>query len=192
MAVEASPVGAKPPAAVDERISKDGRHDSDAAALHSTTTSSLQGRAGGLAFTPKLVELVFGPGSTRRAEKQSPRIAYTVVAVPSVRSRVLVSVCPSISMARRGCRAPCSRRVTCWSIFLISSEISSSFLFYRSSILSNLYTQSRCISASVGSSDPNSSCWGMGQLASGTASQSFRGMIGSIDTSVLMRPRQRE
>ena len=63
-------MGTKPPAAVDGRISKDGRHDSDAAAPHSTTTSSLQRRAGGLAVTPGLVELVFGPGSTRRAEKQ--------------------------------------------------------------------------------------------------------------------------
>ena len=40
-AVEALPVGTKPPAAVDERISTDGRHDSDAAAPHSTTLSSL-------------------------------------------------------------------------------------------------------------------------------------------------------
>ena len=64
--VEASPVGTKPPAAVDERISMDGKHDSDAAGQLSTTTSSLQGRAGGSAFTPKLVELVVGPGSTRR------------------------------------------------------------------------------------------------------------------------------
>ena len=67
-------MGNKPPAAVDERIYKDGRH--------SITTSSLQGRAGGSAFTPKLVELVFGPGSTRRAEKQSPSIACTAVRRP--------------------------------------------------------------------------------------------------------------
>ena len=45
LAVEASPVGTKPPVAVDERISKDGRHDSDAAAPLSNTISSLQGRA---------------------------------------------------------------------------------------------------------------------------------------------------
>ena len=188
----------KPSAAVDGRISKDGRHDSDAAAPHSTTTASLQGRAGS-AFTPKLVELVFGPGSTRRAEKQSPRIACTAVAAPSVRSRVFVSACPSGSMARPGCRAPCSRRVTCWSIFLILSKMSSSFLSHRSkklsilfSCLSSVFSQSRYISASVGSPDPNSSCWGMGQLPSGTASQSFRGMIGFLDTTVLIQPRQRE
>ena len=125
-------MGTKPPAAVDERISKGGRHDSDAASPHSTTKSSLQGRAGDSAFTPKLVELVFGSGSTRRAEKPSPCIACTAVAAPSVRSRVFVFVCPSASMARRGCRAPCSRRVTCSSIFLISSELSSSFLSHRS------------------------------------------------------------
>ena len=74
-AVEASPVGTKPPATVDEGIFKNGRHDSDAAAPHSTTLSSLQGRARGSAFTPKLVKLLVGPGSTRRAEKQSPRVA---------------------------------------------------------------------------------------------------------------------
>ena len=111
MAMEASPVGTKLSAAVGERISKDGRHDSDAASPLSITTSSLQGRPGGSAFTPKLVELVFGPGLTRRAEKPSPRIACTAVEAPSVRSRVFVSAGPSASMARRGCRAPCSRRV---------------------------------------------------------------------------------
>ena len=84
-ALEASPVGTKPPTAVDERISMDGKHDSDAAEPHSTTLSSLQGETGGSAFTPKLVELVVGPGSTQRAEKQSPRIACTAVAAPSVR-----------------------------------------------------------------------------------------------------------
>ena len=67
-AVEASPVGTKPPAAVDERICKDGTHDTDATVPHTTMTSSLQGKAVGSAFTPKLVESVVGPGSTRRAE----------------------------------------------------------------------------------------------------------------------------
>ena len=114
-ALEASPVGTKPPAAVDEFISMDGRHNSNAAAPHSTTLSSLRGRTGGSAFTPKLVELVVRPGSTRRVEKQSLRIACAAVAAPSMRSRVLVSACcPAASVARRGCRAPCSRRVSCW------------------------------------------------------------------------------
>ena len=100
-ALETSPVGTKPPAAVDVRISMDGRHDLNAAAPHSTTLTSLQGmRAGGSAFMPKLVELV-GPGSTWRAEEQSPRIACAAVAAPSASSRVLVLACPSASMARR-------------------------------------------------------------------------------------------
>ena len=60
VAVEASPVESKPPAGVGERISEDGRHDLGDAATFSTKTSSLQGRSGGSAFTPKLVE-VFGP-----------------------------------------------------------------------------------------------------------------------------------
>ena len=60
IAVEVLPVGGKPPAADFVRISKRERHDLGAAAPFSTTTSSLQRRAGGLAFTPKLIE-VFGP-----------------------------------------------------------------------------------------------------------------------------------
>ena len=60
VAVEISPVGSKPPASVVVRISKDARHDLGDAAPFSTKTSSLQGRSGGSAFTPKLVE-VFDP-----------------------------------------------------------------------------------------------------------------------------------
>ena len=59
VAIEASPVGSKPPAAVGERISKSGRQDLDAAAPFSTKMSSLHERTGGSAFTPKQVE-VFG------------------------------------------------------------------------------------------------------------------------------------
>ena len=198
-ALEASPVGTKPPATIDERISMDGRHDSDAAGPLSTTTSSLQGRAGGSAFTPKLVELVVGPGSTRRVQKQFLRIACTAVAVPYVRSRVfVVSAGPSASMTRRDCRASCSRRVTCWSIFLISLEISrtpcsidrpsyrnNSILF---SCLSNLSSQSRYISPHVSWPDPSSSFWGTGPLPSGSALLAFRSTLASLDTSVLMRP----
>ena len=104
----------------------------------------------------RLVELVFGPGSTRRAETPPPRIACTSVTAPSVRSRVCVSVCPSSSMARHRYRFPCFRRVT-WSIF------SSGFLFHRSKqlvipskklcilscCLSNLSSKSRYTSVSV-------------------------------------------
>ena len=169
-------MGTRPPAAVDGRISMDGR-DSDATGPLSTTTLSLQGREGGSAFTPKLVELVVGPGSTRRAEKQSPRIACTAVAAPSVRSRVLVLACPSASMARRGRRAPCSRRVTCWSITSeISSTCSSKWL-----IISFIR---RYTSSIVGWPDPSSSFWGTGSLPSGIASLAFRSMIGSLDTLV--------
>ena len=53
----------QPPAAVDERISKDGIHDSGDVAPSSTKTSSVQGRSGGWAIMPKLIE-VFGPSPT--------------------------------------------------------------------------------------------------------------------------------
>ena len=43
------------PAVVGVRIFKGERHDFGAAAPLSTKTSSLQGRAGGSAFTPKVV-----------------------------------------------------------------------------------------------------------------------------------------
>ena len=74
IAVEAEPAESKPPAAVSVRIFRGERHGFGAAAPSSTKTSSLQGRAGGLAFMSKLVELV-GPGSTRFAEHLSPRFA---------------------------------------------------------------------------------------------------------------------
>ena len=50
-------MGTKPPADVDDRISKDGRHDSDDVAPSSAKTSSLQGRSGGSASTPKVIEV---------------------------------------------------------------------------------------------------------------------------------------
>ena len=62
VAVEVVPAGSKPPAgnkppvAVGVRISKSEIHGFGAAAPFSTKTSSLQGKAGGSVFTPKLVE----------------------------------------------------------------------------------------------------------------------------------------
>ena len=60
VAVEVLPVVRKPPAADVVCISKGERHDMGAAAPFSTTTSSLQGRARGSTFSPKVVE-PFGP-----------------------------------------------------------------------------------------------------------------------------------
>ena len=76
VAVEVSPAGSKPPAAVSKRISKGERHDLGAAAPLPTRALSLeQGRAGGPEESlPKLVEHI-GSGSTRLAEQLSPCIA---------------------------------------------------------------------------------------------------------------------
>ena len=65
VAVEVLPVGSKPPAAIGERISKDGRHDLGAAARLSTRAFSFeQGGAGSpVQSSPELVELI-GSGST--------------------------------------------------------------------------------------------------------------------------------
>ena len=57
VAIEASPVGSKPPAAVGERISKDGTHDLGAAAPFWTKPSSLQERAGNSAIMLKQREV---------------------------------------------------------------------------------------------------------------------------------------
>ena len=112
VAVVVLPVANKPPTAVVVRISKGERYNFGAAAPFLTETSSLQGRAGGSTFTPKLVEGVFGPAWTLFAGQLSPWIACTILAAPSVRSRVLVFDGPSASMARRGCRASCSKLAT--------------------------------------------------------------------------------
>ena len=178
-------MGNKPPAADVVRVSKGERHDLGAAAPFSTTTSSIQGGAGGSAFTPKLVELVFGPGSTRLAEKLSPCIACAALAAPSVPPRVLVFESPSTSMARRGCRTSCSRLAKCCSKSLVISSIFPSHTF---SIF-------RLTSTSVGWSDPT--CWGTGPLPSKAASLYFCG-IGKPQyqetscTSVLVHPCQRK
>ena len=120
-------MGTKPLAAVVERIFKDGRHDLGVASPPSTKTPSLQGRSGDSASMPNAIEVI-GPSWAFCAVVQlSPRIACTTIAAPSVRSRVLVFVGPSASMARRGYRAPCSTLVTSWSITLASFETSSSF-----------------------------------------------------------------
>ena len=156
----------EPLAAVDERISKDGRHDLGDVAPFLTKTSFLKGRSGGSAKIPKVVELVFGSSSTRRAEKLSPCIAWTAVAVPSVRSRVFVFAGPSASMARRGCRASCSWLANCCSKSLI---ISSTCLSYFSFTILHSYSH-------VGWPDPN--YWGTGPSHSGIALLSFRSMLG--------------
>ena len=165
-------MGSKLPATAGECIYKGERHDYGAAAPFSTTTSSLQRRAGDSTFSPKVVELV-GPSWIHFVEILSPRIACTAVAAPSLCSRVLVSAGPSAFMARRGCRASCSRLATRWLLLLKSSVSYSSLLFDLSKSSSTV----RYISASVSWADPNSSCWGTGPLPSGTGSLSFHGML---------------
>ena len=110
--VEIVSVESKPPAAIGVRISKDERNDFGAAASMSTKTSSLGGRAGGSAFTPKMAEL-FGPSWTLFAVQLSPCFARNVVAAPSVRSRFFMSADTSASMARCGYQACCSRLAKC-------------------------------------------------------------------------------
>ena len=112
----------KPSAAVVVRIFKGGRHDLSAAVSLSTRAFSLkQGSAGRpVQLSPKLIEHI-GSGSTRLTKQISPYIACTAVAAPSVRSRVLVSAWPFASMARRGCRASCSRSAKYYSKRLVIS-----------------------------------------------------------------------
>ena len=104
VAVEVLQAGSKQLVVVSVRISTGERHNFGAAALMSTITSFLWGKAGGSAFKSKLVE-IFGPVWTFLAEQLLPHFAWTTAAAPSVRLRVFLSVVMSASMARRGCRA---------------------------------------------------------------------------------------
>ena len=76
VAVEAFPVGSKPPAAFGVRISKGERHDFGAVAPLLTRAPSLEQEISGspVKSPPKLVELL-GSGSTRFAEKLLPFFA---------------------------------------------------------------------------------------------------------------------
>ena len=107
VAVETVPVGSKTLATGGVRISTSKRHGFGASAPLSTRASFLQGRAGGSAIMPKLVELV-GPLSTLFAKELSPYFARSAAA-SSVRLRVLVSDVASASMGRHGCQASSSR-----------------------------------------------------------------------------------
>ena len=125
------PVGSKPPAAVSMRISTDERHGFGAAAPLPTMASSLQGRAGGLVeSSPKLARHIGGPASTLFVEQLSPCFACSAAA-SSVRLRVLMSGFMSASMARRSCRASCSKRPERCLVFLIFSVCSLKWLFIR-------------------------------------------------------------
>ena len=107
--VKAVLAGSKPPAAGGVRISTGESHGFGASAPLSARASSVQGKAGGSAIMPKLIELI-GPASTLFAEELSPCFARSAAA-SSVRLRVWVSGRTSASGARRGCRDSCSRLV---------------------------------------------------------------------------------
>ena len=160
-------MGSKPPVAVGVRILKSERHDFGAAAPLSTKTSSLRGRVGGSAFTPKVVEL-FGPDRTLFAEQLSPCFASTAAAAPSVRSRVFLSAGTSASMARRDCRASCSRLAKRCSILLKSSLNSLKALPIDSDNTRRKFSYVIITYAS----------WGVGSLTAGTALLFFGSILG--------------
>ena len=181
VAVEALPVGGKPPAAVSVCISTGERHGFGAAVPLFTRALYLeQGKAGGpVKSSPKLIRHIWS-GSTWFAEELSPLIARSA-ATPPIQLRVLVCDGTSASMARRGCRAFCSRPARRCFVALISSISSSNlskWLFISFSCLSNPSSKSRYTSANVGWLGPNSSCWGTGPLPSETALLQFRGILG--------------
>ena len=122
VAVEVSPMGSKPPAAVVVRISKGERHDLDAVVPLSTTTPSLQGRAGGSTFTPNMVEHI-GSGSTLGKKHIPMHCLYCFSG--TLRARIFVSNGLSTSIPRRGCRASCSRPAKRCPVPLISSASTS-------------------------------------------------------------------
>ena len=170
VAVEALPVGSKPPAAVSVRISTGEKHVFGAPAPLSTRVSSLeQGRVvGPMKSSPKLVICIWS-GLTWFA-KELFKLIVRSAATSSIRLRVLVSDGTSAFMARRGCRDSCSRPAKRWLFALIFSVISSNFL----SIFSKSPSIIRYRSANVGWSGPTSS-WRTGPLPPGMALLQFRG-----------------
>ena len=136
----------------------------------STRAPSLeQGRAGGPVKSS--LKLVRRTGSVSIcAEEFSSLITRSAAAVPYMDLRALVAEDTSSSMARRGCRASCSKPAKRCFVALISSASSSKlskWLFTPFSCVSNISSKRRYTYASVGWSDPNSSCWGTGPLPSG-------------------------
>ena len=127
-AVEAVPVGGKPPTAVGVRISTGERHGFGAAAPSSTRASSLeQRRVGGpVESSPKLVRQI---GSVLTCTEELSPLIPRSAPTSSIRLRVLMSVGTSASVTRRGCRASsCSRlaeRCLVSLIFSVSSYGSS-------------------------------------------------------------------
>ena len=87
--VEPVPAGGRPPAAVSVGISTGERRSFGASAPLSTRAASLRESVRGLAFMPKLVDLV-GPAPTLFAEQLSPPFARSA-AVPYERLRNLMS-----------------------------------------------------------------------------------------------------
>ena len=179
-------MGSKLPAAVVVRISKGGRHDLGAAVWLSTRASSLkQGSAGRpVQLSPKLVEHI-GSGSTRLIKQLSPYIACTAVAAPSVRSRVLVSAWPFASMARRGCRASCSRSAKYYSKRLVISmslfnffSCCSKWLISFSCCLSRLSFRRSIHVRQRGLARPELFMLGDGPIALRVVSLSFRSILG--------------
>ena len=81
IAVEAVPVGSKPPAVVGVQIFTGERHGFDASAPLSTRASSLQRRAGGSAIIPKLVKLVESPSTL--TEELPPFFTRSAADAPS-------------------------------------------------------------------------------------------------------------
>ena len=121
VAVEALPVGNKPPTAVSVRISTGKRHDFGAAAPLSTKTSSQRRRAGGSAFMPKLVELVGSAWTLCRTAIPIHRL-ICCSALRTLTS-LFLSDFTSASMTRRGCRASSWSRLAerCLGSLVISS-----------------------------------------------------------------------
>ena len=104
IAVEAVPVGSKPPATNDSmRTSIDGRFDFGASASLLTRASPMH-FSGAFKRGSAIMLKLFKPvePSSILAEELSPYFIRSTVA-PSVRSRVLVSGSTSASVARCGC-----------------------------------------------------------------------------------------
>ena len=155
VAIEASPVGSKPPAAVGERIFKGGNR---------TWAPQRRSRPKCHPYMKEREVRLSRRNRSRSSVHLEPFVQYNYPrASLKLLWRSLVSAGPSSSMGRRGCRASCSSLATRWFILLKSSLIS-----FKVSPISDITRQNSSLYAS----------WGVGPLPSDTASFFFRGMIG--------------
>ena len=198
-------MGTKLPVAVDERIFMDGRHDSNAAAPLSTTLSSLQGRAGGPAFTAETGRVGSWAGFNPACRKAilTHCLYCCCGALHALAS--LRSVCGPVCLHGKTW-LPSSMLQACYMLVHFSHLLRNLVELLVQSIVHSIEKTVHSFQLSIQPfftksiynpkrelARPKFFFLGDRVIALGNClARLFRSMIGSLDTSVMMRPRQRE